>query len=77
MGGTQDDAALGVLAGDDGGFIHTGRFRSVAEFDLGPTTETLTSFGSQDIYLASYASIQGLDDATHFLSSADLTNRQG
>ncbi|KAA5546992.1 tandem-95 repeat protein [Roseiconus nitratireducens] len=74
MGGFQDDAGLGVATDDDGNFLHTGSFRSTVEFDLGPTTESLVAVGSQDMYLATYSTIRGIDDGTQLITASDLTD---
>ncbi len=55
-GGVADDGGVEVVAFPDGGTVLVGSFEDTATFGAGDATETsLTSAGSEDVFLARYA----------------------
>lgn len=53
--GFDQGAPGGLCADPDGNVYFTGRFQQTADFDPGPGASNLTSTGSDDLFVASYA----------------------
>jgi hypothetical protein len=61
MGGTGLDQGLGIAVDASGNVLTTGRFQGAADFDPGAATVSLTSAGSDDIFVSK------LDSSGNFL----------
>ncbi|MCC2547954.1 hypothetical protein LJY25_16010 [Hymenobacter sp. BT175] len=59
VGGSTGDTSFGMAVDADGNALVTGNFTSVASFGTGPTATTLTSAGSNDVFVAKFAAATG------------------
>jgi hypothetical protein len=60
-GGPEDDVSYGLELDHEGHVVATGGFSNIVDFDPGPATSELTSFGQADIFILK------LDTAGNFL----------
>lgn len=59
FGGNADDGGMALKTGPDGNIYLTGIFNNVVDFDPDTLNASLTAFGDTDIFLASYAALDG------------------
>ena len=60
IGGSADDAVNGMATDSAGNIYLAGSFQGTVDFDLGPGTDSRTSAGGNDAFVAKYSSIGAL-----------------
>jgi beta-propeller repeat-containing protein/type IX secretion system substrate protein len=54
LGGVTDDYSSGIAIDSSGNLLITGQFTGTADFDPGPDTSNMTSFGLNDIFVCKF-----------------------
>ncbi len=76
FGGNLDDSVTAAEREDADSYLFAGNFRNSVTFDVGTSTQSLTSNGGSDVFFARAASIIGLDDGAVQLTAAELNGFQ-